>query len=92
MNLVSARVEAHLDRLGLGRIKELLDSVVEDASKAELSYLDFLDRLLELEVTSHKERKAAERVRQAYFPCIKTLDQFDFDFQPEDVPILVEIQ
>ena len=82
MNLVNARVEANLDHLGLGRIKELLDSVVEDASKAELSYLDFLDRLLELEVTNHKERKAAERVRQAYFPCIKTLDQFDFDFQP----------
>jgi len=82
MNLVNARVEANLDHLGLGRIKELLDSVIEDASKAELSYLDFLDRLLELEVTNHKERKAAERVRQAYFPCIKTLDQFDFDFQP----------
>jgi DNA replication protein DnaC len=82
MNLVSARVEANLDQLGLGRIKELLDGVVEDASKAELSYLDFLDRLLELEVASHKERKAAERVRLAYFPCIKTLDQFDFDFQP----------
>ena len=82
MNLVSARVEANLDHLGLGRIKELLDSVVEDASKAELSYLDFLDRLLELEVANHKERKAVERVRQAYFPCIKTLDQFDFDFQP----------
>jgi len=39
MNLVSARVEANLDQLGLGRIKELLDGVVEDASKAELSYL-----------------------------------------------------
>jgi DNA replication protein DnaC len=82
MSLVSERVEANLDQLGLGRIKELLDGVVEDAFKAELSYLDFLDRLLELEVASHKERKAAERVRLAYFPCIKTLDQFDFDFQP----------
>jgi DNA replication protein DnaC len=82
MSLVSARVEANLDHLGLVRIKELLDSVVEDASKAELSYLDFLDRLLELEVANHKERKVVERVRQAYFPCIKTLDQFDFDFQP----------
>jgi len=82
MNLVSARVEANLEHLGLGRIKELLDSVIEEASKTELSYLDFLDQLLELEVTNHKERKAAERVRQAYFPCIKTLDQFDFDFQP----------
>lgn len=82
MSLVTERVEANLARLGLSRVKELLDAALEEAARAELSYLDFLDRLLELEVAGQKERRAAERVRMAYFPCIKTLDQFQFEFQP----------
>lgn len=81
-NLVSARIEANLEYLGLKRAGEILDSTVEDASKADLSYLEFLDRLLELEVAGHKERKGAARVKLARFPYLKTIDQFDFDFQP----------
>lgn len=81
-NLVSARIEANLEYLGLKRTGELLDSIVEDASKADLSYLEFLDQLLELEVAGHKERKGTARVKLARFPYLKTIDQFDFDFQP----------
>ena len=46
MNLAYERVAAHLDRLKLKRVAELLDPICEQATKDSLSYLDFLERLL----------------------------------------------
>jgi DNA replication protein DnaC len=80
--LVSARIESNLAYLGLKRTKEVLDTVIEDAAKADLSYLEFLDRLLDREVAGHKEWRSGKRIQRARFPYLKTIDQFDFDFQP----------
>ncbi len=33
-------------------------------------------------MTARNERHLAVKQRLAHFPCVKTLDQFDFDFQP----------
>jgi DNA replication protein DnaC len=81
-DLIGARLELKLDYLGLIRSKAILDGVVEEAVKAELPYRDFLDRLLEQEVADWKERRSAGRIKFAHFPYVKTVDQFDFDFQP----------
>ena len=81
-NFQDARLAINFDYLGLSKAKEVLDSILEEAAKANLSYLEFLDRLLELEVISHKERKSERLIKLARFPYIKTIDQFDFDFQP----------
>jgi DNA replication protein DnaC len=81
-NLTSARIESNLVYLGLKRTKEVLDSIIEDASKSDLSYLEFLDRLLDIEVAGHKEWRSEQRIQRARFPYLKTIDQFDFDFQP----------
>ncbi len=81
-SLTSARIESNLVYLGLKRTKEVLDSIIEDASKADLSYLEFLDRLLDIEVAGHKEWRNEQRIQRARFPYLKTIDQFDFDFQP----------
>jgi len=43
--LVEERVRAGLERLRLGRIAEVLDAACEEAGRAEVSYLEFLDRL-----------------------------------------------
>src|SRR5205823_5165348 len=45
VNLAYERVAAHLDRLKLKRVAELLDPICEQATKDSLSYLDFLERL-----------------------------------------------
>lgn len=49
MNLTYERVQAHLDRLKPRRMAELIDRVADQAMRDKLSYLDFLDRLLEAE-------------------------------------------
>ena len=76
------RIQTHLQRLKLRRIGEVLDMVAEEAAKGEWTYIDFLDRLLCAEAESRYERGVAIRIRMARFPFQKTLEQFDFSFQP----------
>lgn len=82
MSVAYERVQAHLDRLKLKRVAELLDPIAEEATKEKLSYLDFLDRLLEAEAVGRAERRLLAKTRLAHFPFIKTLADFDFAFQP----------
>ena len=82
MSLAYERVQAHLDRLKLKRVAELLDPIAEQATKDKLSYLDFLDRLLAAEAVGRAERRLLAKTRLAHFPFIKTLGDFDFAFQP----------
>jgi DNA replication protein DnaC len=76
------RVLAHLDRLKLKRVAELLDPICEQATKDSLTYVDFLDRLLEAEAASRAERRLLAKTRLAHFPFPRTLADFDFSFQP----------
>lgn len=81
-NLVHARVVDHLSRLRLGHIAERLDAFLSDAAKKDITYLDFLDGLLGEEVASKQRKRIAMHVQIAHFPAVKTLDDFDFKFQP----------
>jgi DNA replication protein DnaC len=81
MSLAYERVQAHLERLKLKRVAELLDPIAEQATKDKLSYLDFLDRLLAAEAVGRAERRLLAKTRLAHFPFIKTLADFDFGFQ-----------
>src|SRR5690348_4272939 len=76
------RVQTALGRLKLTRISAGLDRAAEDAARGEWSYLEFLDRLLEAEISGRYEREVAMKTKLAHFPVVKTLDQFDFSFQP----------
>ena len=82
MDLAYSRVQSHLERLKLLRMAERLDAVAEQASKESSSYVDFLDRLLETEVSARYERDVAMKIKLAHFPFLKTLDAFDYTFQP----------
>ena len=80
--LTYARVQSHLNRLKLMRMAECLDPVAQEAAKHDWTYLEFLDHLLEAEVSARYERDVAMKTKLAHFPFIKTLDQFDLSFQP----------
>src|SRR5260370_31910561 len=82
MSVAYQRVQAHLERLKLKRVADLLDPISEQATKESLSYVDFLDRLLEAEAASRAERRLLAKTRLAHFPFQKTLADFDFSFQP----------
>ncbi len=81
-DLTMAQLEANCDCLGLDQVKANLASALEEAARTNQNYRDFLAQLLEAQVTCQQERRSAGRIRYARFPYQKTIDQFDFDFQP----------
>lgn len=80
--LVEERVRLGLERLRLGRMAEVLNPVCEEASRENVSYLDFLDQLLQAEQTARFERNVEVRTRLARLPYHKTMADFDYSFQP----------
>lgn len=64
------------------RIPEILHQHAEEALAHQLSYLEFLDKLLAEELLTKRERNIQMRTRLAHLPFHKTLEQFDFAFQP----------
>jgi DNA replication protein DnaC len=80
--LTYARVHDHLGRLKLDRMAAVLDRLAADAAQEDWPYLQFLDRLLDEEVATRLARSVEMRTKMARFPFLKTLDQFDFGFQP----------
>lgn len=81
-DLTHARVVDRLQRLRLGHVAERLDGLLADAARKEPSYLDFLDGVLGEEVASKQRKRVQMGIQIAHFPTTKTLDDFDFKFQP----------
>jgi len=81
MNLIREKINEACLRLKLSEIPEKFDQVAEDAAKEELSYSDFLQRLLAIEVTAANERATRTLMQFASLPYYKELDDFDFYFQ-----------
>jgi len=76
------RIAAHARRLGLRLIAEDAAALIQRASDAQLGYADFLDLALGEEAAAKEDRRFASALRQAGLPHHKTLDDFDFAFQP----------
>ena len=60
-----------------------LDELLTRAEKEHLPYLSFLDRLLGAEAGARRERAVARRIHEARFPENKTLEGFDWNFNPK---------
>src|SRR6201982_2373087 len=76
------RLQTALNGLGLKAVEARLESLLEQASKKEPSYADFLDELLSCEVDARRSRYLRARLQLAHLPFVKNFDQFDFSFQP----------
>jgi DNA replication protein DnaC len=82
MNTPIERLQTALETLGLKAVEARLENLLEQASKKEPSYADFLDELLSCEVEARRTRYLRARLQLAHFPFVKTFEQFDFGFQP----------
>lgn len=80
--ILQERLEAAMRHFGWVRIPEILHQHAEEASKRNIPYLEFLDNLLSEELLAKHDRFIQTRTRLAHLPFRKTLDQFDFAFQP----------
>jgi DNA replication protein DnaC len=82
MNLLLEKLHGTLAALELTAADAGLAAHLERAGKEEPSYAQFLCDLLEEERTARQDRVLATRLRVAHLPYQKTLEQFDFAFQP----------
>ncbi|MBW2123350.1 MAG: IS21-like element helper ATPase IstB [Deltaproteobacteria bacterium] len=71
-----------LKRLRLSGILDTLEARTQQAIEDKWSYVQFLARLLEDEVERRSQKQLALRIRRASINTTKTLEGFDFSFNP----------
>src|SRR6266498_3331645 len=77
------RLQEQMQRLRLFKSRERLEALLQEATTKEATYADFLDTLLAEEVAASKTAKhVTMRTHLARFPFVKSLETFDFSYQP----------
>ena len=71
-----------LSDLGMHKMQEHLDFYIDLVNKGEKSFSQALEELIEAEQQNNQLRAENACVKTAAFPFIKTMDEFDFSFQP----------
>ena len=69
-------------KLKMEHLPGSLDALCEQAAKRDLDYRSFLTEALATEWAGRHQKGLESRLKQARLPWIKTLEQFDFGFQP----------
>jgi DNA replication protein DnaC len=81
-----------LKRLRLSGILDSLEQRNREAVEHKMPYTHFLAMLIADEVARREQKKFSLRIRRAGFRSSKTLEQFDFDFNPEiDRTLITEL-
>jgi DNA replication protein DnaC len=84
--LDTERLDELLTRLCLTAIRDQLDSLLDEASRAQMTLREALLFLAEREVARRDSRRIQMGMKLARFPCVRTLEGFDFDAQPSIDP------
>ena len=82
MNLALERIALHAERLRLPDLAAGLPALAEEAAAKSWSYAEFAERLLAHSAEAADRRAEATLQRLAALPFRKSLDDFDFGFQP----------
>lgn len=92
MSLAYERLHVNLEKLKLNTIATILDSYLELAAKNDHSTVEILDYLMEEERCAKDASAIAYKMRFAGFPVEKSLDDFNFKFQPSiDKKVIKEL-
>jgi DNA replication protein DnaC len=69
-----------LQRLQLSHIRAHYHELAQTALEQDWGHIDYLQRLIEGEIARRDDTRLERRIRQARFPLIKTLDQFQWNW------------
>lgn len=81
-NIVYERVHSNLSALRLDTIESIMDSYLESAISEGKSFMEVLDYLVGQELNVRKAVSIEHRMRLSGIPTKKSLEDFDFSFQP----------
>jgi DNA replication protein DnaC len=79
---VNERLESALRRLRLSGLAQSLQVRLEEAVATRLTHAEFLELILQDELAVRGDRQIQRRTKAAAFRELKTLDQFNFSFNP----------
>lgn len=82
MTGVYEQIKDDLGYLQLDRAAEVFAVLADQARSDEISHIEFLARLVGEQADATRNRRLNARLRYARFPFRKTIDEFDFEFQP----------
>ena len=74
------QLETQLQRLHLHHIKSHYQAAATTAAEQQCSYVDYLAWLIEGETTLRDNRSIERRIRNARFPVLKTLEEFQWSW------------
>jgi DNA replication protein DnaC len=72
----------NLEKLKLDKMKEYLPKFIDVINQQNISFVDGLYELTEKEIAFKADRASLFNIKVAHFPFNRTLEEFDFDFQP----------
>jgi DNA replication protein DnaC len=75
-------MQPQLKHLGLTQLEKALPELYELARAEHWTYETFLSRAIAAEIEGRDRRAAERRMQAARLPALKTLEAFDFAFQP----------
>lgn len=61
---------------------EAVDSILSDIDGGRLAATEAINRLLSAQITLRNNRRLQAAMRSSKLPAVKTLESFDFSFQP----------
>ena len=76
------RLRENLERLKMKNTLEILDNYLEQALKDKVNVVEILDHIFAEEAKSKTKRAVEKQIQMSGFPMKKTMDDFDFSFQP----------
>jgi DNA replication protein DnaC len=79
---VYEQLKDDLGYLQLGRAAECFATLADQAKTEEWSHVEYLARVIAEQTSATTNRRLAARLRYARFPYRRTIEEFDFDFQP----------
>lgn len=86
---MSSTLDVKLRRLRLAFMAASFEAQNAESIKHKHGYLEFLGSLVDAELESRDNKGLMKRVKAAHFPLEKTLEEFNFDFQPKlDVKLI----
>ena len=87
---VYEQIKADLGYLNLDAAAGVFATLAEQARAEDWSHIEFLARLVAEQATADRDRRLAARLRYAKFPYRRTIEDFDYEFQPSVDRKLIE--
>jgi len=79
---MNQQLKSALKRLKLSGLLSSLEVRLQEAQGNQLSHLEFLELIISDEIALREDRAIARRVNAAKFRELKTIEDFDFSFNP----------